>query len=182
MVQYTIHPVVVGNDDTVIVPMFDSLDNPITGILGPALTVLLVSTLGVTTITIGATAVWTELSDGYYTLKLDGATFFPAPGTYQLDIRHATAVPVQYCVEVVVEDPAGGTFYDVVRDSQGNPVPDVEVSAYEHGTSNLLYTTRTYVNGQFSIPLSATFPIALVDLVFVPTGQPSFRRDGVYLT
>lgn len=178
-------PVMLGKDTsaTFVVPLFDAVDAPLTGVVGGDLAVVVVSALGgVVSVTIGPTAVWTELSDGYYTLTLDGVTFFSTVGLHQLDIRHASAVPVRYAVNVTANDPESGTFYDTVRDGQGTPVPDVEVAVYEHGTTNLLYTTRTYVNGQFSIPLSAVAPITLVDIVLVPTGQPSFRRDGVVLT
>jgi len=182
MVQYTPHTIVKGQDDTLLVPLFDVADAPLVGIPGSELTIKLASVTGVQTITTGSTAVWTELSEGYYALLLDGVTFLNTIGTYQLDIKHPDAVPVRYVLDVVATDPESGTFYDIVRDGQGTPVPDVEVTVYEHGTTNLLYTTRTYVNGQFSIPLSAVAPITLVDIVFVPTGQPSFRRDGVVLT
>lgn len=182
MVIYSPLNLVKDASQVLIVPLFDEDDIPILGVVGGDLTAQIINTSAVSPVVIGgALTPWTELGDGYYTLGMDGATFFNEIGFTQLEIRHATALPVRYLFAVNVINAVAGVFYDVVRDSLGNPIPDVEVAVYEHLTTNLLYTVRTYTNGEFSIPLSAVYPVTLVDVVFTPVGQPSFRRDGVLL-
>jgi 5-hydroxyisourate hydrolase-like protein (transthyretin family) len=181
MIQYPVHSISKDNDVLLIVPLFSSADFPFTGVPGSALTITLVSVAGVVPIPIGPTAVWTELSGGYYTLALDGSTYFGAIGVHQVNVNYSGAVPVVYVIEVVPVGVDDSTYYDVIRDAQGLPVPDVIVSVYEHGTTNLVYTTKTYADGQYTIPVSAIAPVYLVDIEFTPTGQPTFRRDGVWL-
>lgn len=183
MIVYPVITVVKDQTQQIVVSLFTSADVPVLGAVGGDLSADFVNLAGVTNPSIGGVLTpWTELSDGYYRLGLDGLMFFNQLGWHQLDLVHATAVRTRFVFNVVAVDPAESVFYDVVRDSLGNPIPDVEVAVYEHLTVNNLYTTRTYTNGEFSIPLSAVDPIVLVDLVFSPVGQPSFRRDGVLLT
>jgi len=181
MVQYMPQPVVRDTTTTWIVPMFNVGGGPILNIGGENLNIKMVTIEAVTDIVVGTTAVWTELGDGYYTLELDGVTYFDELGDHQINIRYTGAVSVHYLAQVVRADVNDSICYDVIRDSQGLPVPAVDVTVYEHGTTNNLYSTKTYADGQYSIPVSAIAPVHLVDIEFTPTGQPSFRRDGVWL-
>lgn len=126
-------------------------------------------------------SVWSELGLGFYLLTLDGASFFNELGDLMAVVVAIGAKVFGVSGTVVAYVEGASIFYDVIRDSYGNPIPGALVEVFESGTATKLMEVRTSTLGQFSIELSEIAPITLVDLRISPIGEPTFIREGVLL-